>query len=110
MDPDVRTTATLMPDAQVVLLGLLIAALTAVGQFFQKLNGVRIGNPWLSGWLVLATVCFFPTFVIANKVFLMGGKMSLFVPATAATYVFSMLTGRYYFGEDVSYTRWVGCA
>jgi uncharacterized membrane protein len=97
-------------DTKVVLLGLCTAALTTAGTFFQKLNGVRIGNPVLSGWLVLATICFFPTFVITNKVFLMGGRMSLFVPATAAAYVFSMLVGRYSFGEEVSYNRWFGCA
>ena len=112
MDPDVHhtTSALVIPDTRVVLLGVLIAALTAAGTFFQKLNGVRVGNVWLSGWLVLATICFFPTFVITNKVFLMGGKVSVFVPATAATYVFSMLVGRFYFGEDVSYARWCGCA
>jgi drug/metabolite transporter (DMT)-like permease len=100
----------LMLDAKVVLLGLCTAALTAAGTFFQKLNGVRIGNPFLSGWLVLAATCFFPTFIITNKVFLAGGKMSLFVPATAAAYAFSMLVGRFYFGEEVSYNRWFGCA
>jgi drug/metabolite transporter (DMT)-like permease len=111
MEPDADSTRSfLSPDARVVLLGLVIAALTAAGVFFQKVNGVRIGNPWLSGWLVLAAICFFPTFVITNKVFLMGGKVSVLVPATAATYVFSMLTGRYYFGEEVSNTRWFGCA
>jgi len=100
----------LMLDANVVLLGLSTAALTAAGTFFQKLNGVRVGNAFLSGWLVLAATCFFPTFVITNKVFLAGGKMSLFVPATAAAYVFSMLVGRFYFSEEVSYNRWFGCA
>jgi uncharacterized membrane protein len=99
-----------MLDGRVVVLGLCSAALTAAGTFFQKLNGVRVGNPFLSGWLLLAATCFFPTFVITNKVFLAGGKMSLFVPATAAAYVFSMLVGRYCFGEDVSYSRWFGCA
>jgi len=100
----------LMLDVNVVLLGLSTAALTAAGTFFQKLNGVRVGNAFLSGWLVLAATCFFPTFVITNKVFLAGGKMSLFVPATAAAYVFSMLVGRFYFSEEVSYNRWFGCA
>lgn len=99
-----------MLDANVILLGLSTAALTAAGTFFQKVNGVRVGNAFLSGWLLLAVICFFPTFVITNKVFLAGGKMSLFVPATAAAYVFSMLVGRFYFGEEVSYNRWFGCA
>ena len=111
MQPIVDPPRTLLPsDTKVLLLGLCTAALMAAGTFFQKLNGVRAGNPFVSGWLVLSTVCFLPTFVIANKVFLMGGRMSLFVPATAATYVFSMLVGRFYFGEEVSYVRWGGCA
>jgi drug/metabolite transporter (DMT)-like permease len=97
-------------DARVAAWGVVTAALTSAGIFFQKLNGVRSGNPLVSGWLALAVICFFPTFVIANKVFLMGGRMSLFVPATAANYVFSMMLSRFYFGEDVSSVRWCGCA
>jgi drug/metabolite transporter (DMT)-like permease len=96
-------------EAQVVLLGLCTAALTAGGTFFQKLNGVRSGNAYLSGWLILATTCFFPTFLITNKVFLMGGRMSLYVPVTAAAYVLSMLAGRFYFNETVSWDKWFGC-
>jgi multidrug transporter EmrE-like cation transporter len=96
-------------DAKVVLLGLATAALTAAGTFFQKLNGVRVGSPLVSGWLVLAAIFFFPTFVITNKVFVMGGRLSLFVPVTATAYVLSMLLGRFYFGETVSWARWFGC-
>jgi uncharacterized membrane protein len=112
MPPDVDQTRSLLSlDAKVVLLGLVNAALTAAGIFFQKFNGTRAGaNAYLTGWLVLASACFFPTFVITNKVFLMGGRMSLFTPVTAVTYVLSMLVGRYYFGEAVSYVRWLGCA
>ena len=99
-----------LPDTPVVLLALCTAVLTAAGLFFQKLNGTREGGVLVSGWLLLSIICFFPTFLIANKVFLVGGKMSLFVPVTATTYVLSMLVGRYYFGEQVSYVRWVGCA
>lgn len=97
-------------NAKVALLALAVAGLTAAGVFFQKLNGIRVGNVFLSGWLILATLCFFPTFVITNKVFLMGGKVSVFVPLTAATYVFSILIGRFYFREAVSSVRWTGCA
>jgi drug/metabolite transporter (DMT)-like permease len=110
MQPTIDQARPLLSlDMKVVLLALLTAALTAAGVFFQKLNGVRAGNAFVSGWLALAVVCFFPTFLIANKVFLMGGKMSLFVPVTALTYVLSMVAGRYYFGEVVSYGRWTGC-
>ncbi len=110
--PTVDQAKTLLSlDAKVFLLGLTNATLTTAGIFFQKINGTRAGNnAYLSWWLVLATTCFFPTFIITNKVFLMGGRMSLYVPATAATYLLSMLLGRYYFGETVSFARWFGCA
>jgi uncharacterized membrane protein len=104
----IRPLVTL--NTKVILLALTVAGLTAGGTFFQKLNGVRVGNLFVSGWLLLATVCFFPTFLITNKVFLMGGKMSVFVPLTAATYVLSMLAGRFYFREAVSWDKWLGCA
>ena len=97
-------------DSKVILLGLATAALTAAGVFFQKVNGIRGGNAIMSPWLALACVCFFPTFYIANRVFLTGGKMSLYVLATAATYVFSIGIGKVCFGEAVSVGRWVGCA
>jgi uncharacterized membrane protein len=111
MPPTVDSTRPLLTlDTKVVLLALCTAALTAAGVVFQKVNGLREGNVFLSGWLVLATACFFPTFLISNKVFLMGGKMSLYVPVTALTYVLSMLVGRFYFGEGISWGRWLGCA
>jgi uncharacterized membrane protein len=111
MQPTIQQArAFLTLDMKVLLLGLLTAALTSLGIFFQKLNGIRAGNPYLTFWLVLATLCFFPTFLITNKVFLMGGRMSVFVPVTAGTYVLSMLAGRFYFGEAVSWDKWLGCA
>jgi drug/metabolite transporter (DMT)-like permease len=36
--------------------------------------------------------------------------MSVFVPVTATMYVLSMLLGRFYFGEAVSWASWIGCA
>ncbi len=106
---NVTTRPLFALNVKVVVLALTVAALTAAGTFFQKINGVRMGHVVLSGWILLATFCFFPTFLITNKVFLMGGKMSVFVPLTAATYVFSMLAGRFYFGETLSWDKWCGC-
>jgi uncharacterized membrane protein len=97
-------------DMKVVLLGLSTAALSAAGLFLQKMNGLRAGNLLVSGWLVMAIVCFAPTFFITNKVFSMGGRMSVYVPVTAATYVLSMLAARFYFAEAVSWPKWFGCA
>jgi drug/metabolite transporter (DMT)-like permease len=99
----------LSSDTRDVLLGFAVAALTAGGNFFQKLNGVRGGNAYVSPWLVAAMICFFPTYVIANKLFLMGGKLSLFVPATATAYVFSVILGRVCFDEPVAWDKWFGC-
>lgn len=97
-------------EVKVVVLALCVAVLTSAGNSLQKLNGLREGgNPVVSVWLVLSTACFFPAFVITNKAFLMGGRMSLFVPATATTYVLSMLVGRFLFGEAVSLGGWLGC-
>jgi drug/metabolite transporter (DMT)-like permease len=110
MDPSEPRPPLLSLDTKVVVLALTVATLTAAGNFFQKLNGVREGNVFLSLWLILATACFLPTFLITNFVFLMGGRMSLYVPLTAMAYVLSMLAGRYYFGEVVSWGRWIGCA
>lgn len=101
----------LSAETRVVLYALATALLNAAGTFFQKLNGVRGGsNSFLTGWLLLSTACYLPTFILTNKAFLIGGKVSLFVPLTALTYVFSMLLARFYFGEPVSGGRWLGCA
>jgi uncharacterized membrane protein len=110
MQPDIDGTRTVLSlDTKVILMALATALLTAAGVFFQKLNGARAGNVFMSGWLLVATACFLPTFLISNKVFLMGGRMSLYVPLTAVTYVLSIALGHLYFAEAVPWGRWVGC-
>ena len=91
-----------------ILGGVATAVLMALGLFFQKLNGTRGGNVWITPYLALATLAYFPTFIIGNKVFAIGGRMSLYVPVTAASYLISMVVGRMYFAEPVSPLRWVG--
>jgi drug/metabolite transporter (DMT)-like permease len=96
-------------DAKVVLLALATAALTTGGLFFQKLNEQRSGA-LISGWIALSLVCFLPTFFITNLAFQLGGRMSLYVPVTAAQYVLTLLAGRYFFNEAVPWDKWLGCA
>jgi drug/metabolite transporter (DMT)-like permease len=96
-------------DAKVVLLALATATLTTGGLFFQKLNEVRSGG-LISGWLALSLVCFLPTFFITNLAFQIGGRMSLYVPVTAAQYVLTLVAGRYFFHEPVAWDKWLGCA
>jgi drug/metabolite transporter (DMT)-like permease len=94
---------------KVVLLGLLNAVLVCAGTSFQKLNGVRGGNPVISGWLALSVLCLVPTFFIGNAAYAMGGRMSLFVTATAALYLLAPLVSRVAFEEPLGWVRIAGC-
>ena len=111
LSPPLLPPSTLLAvDTKVALLALATATLTTGGLFFQKLNEVRAGGVLLSGWLVLSLICFLPTFFITNLAFQLGGRMSLYVPVTAAQYALTMLAGRYYFNEEVAWDKWLGCA
>jgi drug/metabolite transporter (DMT)-like permease len=96
-------------DAQVALFGLFNAVLMTAGGFFQKLNGTRGGGLLLSGWVVVATLCYLPTFFIGNLVFSWGGRISVFVPMSAATYVLTLVVARLYFREAVGLGQVAGC-
>jgi drug/metabolite transporter (DMT)-like permease len=96
-------------DTKVVALGVFNAVLMAAGTFFQKLNGVREGHIMISPWIVLATLCYMPTFFIGNWVYQMGGRLSVFVPLTALTYVLTLALGRFFFKESVNLTQVAGC-
>jgi len=95
-------------EVRVIALGLLNAVLMSAGIFFQKLNSVRGGNIYLSVLLVCAFIAYGPTFWIGNHVYSIGGRVSLFVPMSAAMYVLTMALGRFYFQEPVSGGAWVG--
>jgi drug/metabolite transporter (DMT)-like permease len=107
--PPTTEAPLLSLDAKVALLGLLNAVLMTGGTFFQKLNSVRAGNPVWSGWLVAACICFFPTFWIANFTYAIGGRVSVFVPMSAAMYVLVTIIGRLAFGESVGSSQVFGC-
>lgn len=85
-------------DTKVVLLALLNAALLTAGVGFQKLNGVRGGNPVTGPWILAAFLCMAPTFFVGNVA--MGiGRVSLFVPVTAVAYISIALMSWACFGE-----------
>lgn len=108
-DPVLAARGGLSLDAQVALLGLANAVMMTAGSFFQKLNGTRAGGLLLSGWIVAATLCFLPTFFIGNLVFLRGGRISVFIPMSAATYVLTLIVARLYFREVVGGGQMLGC-
>ena len=107
--PNPPPSSGLSLDAKVAIAGVVSAAFTTAGVAFQKLNGTHSGNVFISVWLLIANLCFLPTFLIGNKVFLMGGNMSLFQPVTALNYVFTMVLASIYFGEAIPSGRWFGC-
>ncbi|MFO0614494.1 MAG: hypothetical protein U0414_18055 [Polyangiaceae bacterium] len=94
---------------KVVLLAVLNGALVSGGGALQRLNGERGGHPVWSVWILLAMLCMGPSFLVSNWAYSIGGKMSLFVPVTAVTYVFSLLLAKFAFHEDVDWLSWVGC-
>jgi drug/metabolite transporter (DMT)-like permease len=97
-----------LSSLQVAALGVVSALLLTAGNYFQKLNGVR-GAPILaSGWVALATLCNVPTFFMANAVYLRGGKLSVYAPIGALTYLFTMMVGRMWFGETIRAGQAIG--
>jgi drug/metabolite transporter (DMT)-like permease len=96
-------------QAKVVLLALANAGLMTAGIFFQKLNGARGGNVFVSRWLVLSVICYLPTFFLGNLAFAIGGKMSVFIPVSAVMYVLVIAVGRWAFGEPIALVQVGGC-
>jgi drug/metabolite transporter (DMT)-like permease len=94
---------------KVVLLALLNGALVSGGGALQRLNGERHGHPVWSVWILLAMLLMGPSFLVSNWAYSIGGKMSLFVPVTAVTYVFSLILAKVAFKETVDWLQWVGC-
>lgn len=98
-------------DVKVALLGLLNAALMAAGSVFQKVHGIRTGSVATpSAWLLAALVCFTPTFFIGNLAYAIGGRISIFVPMSAAMYILVTVAGKIVFGEALATTQVLGCA
>jgi drug/metabolite transporter (DMT)-like permease len=88
-------------DTKVILLGLLNAALLTAGCGFQKLNGVKGGDPVFSKWILAAFACLAPTFFIGNLAFAIGGRASLFIAVTAVAYIWIAIMAWWLFGEPL---------
>ncbi len=89
-------------DLKVILLAVLNACLITGGVGFQKLNAIRGGNPFFSGWIVGAFICLAPTFFIGNIAFVIGGRMSVFIPVISIHYVLIALMGHWLFDEGLA--------
>ncbi len=92
------------PDLRTVIFGLVNSLFMTTGIFFQKLNGVRGGHPILSWYILAAAIAYAPTMLFGNFALQAGGKISLFLAATATFYVWSTLLGGIVFGEPLNAT------
>jgi drug/metabolite transporter (DMT)-like permease len=90
------------PNVKVIALGIVNAFFLTAGIGFQKLNSVKGASPVASVWLVLAFLCFAPTFWLANVAYDMGGSPSLFIAVSALNFILVALMERVCFVEPIS--------
>ena len=96
-------------QTQVVFLAALNAALVTAGLAVQKVNETQKGSLYVSWMLVLAGLCFAPTFFITNVVYRIGGKMSVYNPAAAALNLVMIPVVAYiWFGEAITASQIAG--
>ena len=62
-----------------------------------------IFNPWVAGGISLLIVWF-----LSRMALFSWADLSYVLPITALGYVVAALIGRYYFGEQISFSRWIG--
>jgi drug/metabolite transporter (DMT)-like permease len=104
----------------VEILFLLITVLTgSIGQFFLKNGAKQLGSVSASNFMTqvlgIATnfnlvvgLVFYAVAAILYILMLTRVPLSVLAPAVSLQYVFSMLMGKYFFGEVISLNRLVG--
>jgi drug/metabolite transporter (DMT)-like permease len=104
----------------VEILFLLITVLTgSIGQFFLKNGAKQLGsvsaNNFMTQVFGIATnfnlvvgLVFYAVAAILYILMLTRVPLSVLAPAVSLQYVFSMLMGKYFFGEVISLNRLVG--
>ena len=66
---------------------------------------IAIFNPWVAAGISLLIVWF-----LSRMALLSWADLSYVLPIAALGYVVAALIGRFYFGEQISPSRWVGTA
>ena len=109
------------PLATTVAVMVLAAAFGALGDVLLSKGMKEIGDvsvrlrllPRLVGQVcrsrcVLAGVAFLTLFFVLWLAVLSWADLSVALPLTALSYVFGALLAKYYLGEDICASRWVG--
>lgn len=101
-----------MSQALPITLHFLAGIFGAIGQYYYKLGGLRLGTgPLWRNWQIAAGILSFcvvmALFMLSYK---LGGRISAVYPAYATTFVWGALIGRYAGGEPVSALTVVGTA
>ncbi|NJM48569.1 MAG: EamA family transporter [Alkalinema sp. RU_4_3] len=100
---------------------LLIASVLASvgGQFFLKMGANQLGKvnasnvmgtivSMVTTWQILVGLTFYGLGVVTYILLLNKVKISVASPALATSYIFAVLLGRFYFGDQISIPQYVG--
>ncbi|NJL98677.1 MAG: EamA family transporter [Synechococcaceae cyanobacterium SM2_3_2] len=90
-----------------------------IGQLLLKagalaLGPIQAGNLWQKLWamasqpMILSGFCIYGMAALGFIVVLSRAKLSVASPLIATSYVFTVLAGSVFFGEEVPLMRWVG--
>jgi drug/metabolite transporter (DMT)-like permease len=100
---------------------LLIASVAASvgGQFFLKMGANQLGKvgagnlaatlvAMVTTWPILVGLTFYGLGVVTYILLLNRVPISIASPALATSYVFAVLLGRFYFGDQISIPQYIG--
>jgi drug/metabolite transporter (DMT)-like permease len=99
---------------------LMASVLASVGgQFFLKMGANRLGQvnasnvvgtivSMVTTWQILVGLTFYGVGVVTYILLLNKVKISVASPALATSYIFAVLLGRFYFGDQISIPQYVG--
>jgi drug/metabolite transporter (DMT)-like permease len=100
---------------------LLIASVLASvgGQFFLKMGANQLGKvnasnvvgtivSMVSIWQILVGLTFYGLGVVTYILLLNKVNISVASPALATSYIFAVLLGRFYFGDQISISQYIG--
>lgn len=88
------------------------ALLGAVGQYLYK-EGARLPMPhaaaWLTNWRIGAgIVCYVAVMVLFVAAFKAGGQLTVLYPLYAGTFIWALLIGRLFLGENITLSKIAG--
>lgn len=93
-----------------MFLHFLAGLFGAIGQYFYKKGGTRVGTLplWQNGWIIAGILSFCLVMVFFVMSYKAGGKLSSVYPVYATTFVWGALLGKYLEGETLNASVWIG--